>query len=258
MTTENFVARGLRSVGLQVRQLEVGATKTPDLLASDGRCMYLIEVKDKFPDPNSVRRRTEVLGDGHVWEEEASLAYHNTISKIIREGAAQLSSFQAEPVNFRLLWLHARHRHAETQLIQFQATLYGTVDLIDLAEMTDSVPARPCFFFTFAEFHTLRDVLDGAFVSSDEGGLLCLNSLSPRFESLRTSRLCVAFPGICDPYERERSGTAYLADCDVSPNMRGTVLDYVRNKYQRPRLVEFEPKHYSAEMIVPRGGKDAV
>ena len=57
MSTENFVARGLRSLGLEVRRIEVGATKTPDLLLSDTSRTYLLEIKDKFPDPDTVRCR---------------------------------------------------------------------------------------------------------------------------------------------------------------------------------------------------------
>jgi hypothetical protein len=139
-----------------------------------------------------------------------------------------------------------------TQLQQLQATLYGTVDLIDLDEIAGSVTARPCFFFTFAEFLGLKEKLDGAFVSTDERGLLCLNNFSPRFEALRRSRLPHVFPGVCNPVERERAGTAYIADCSVSRRNRSAVLDYVKEKYRRPRLIEFEPKHYSAEMIIHR------
>jgi hypothetical protein len=258
MSTEQLVARGLRSLGLDVRQLEVGPTKTPDLLVSDGTCTYLVEVKDKFPNPDSTQRRTEVLDHGGVWEEEADLAYQNSISKVIREGSKQLSCFDKEIIDFRLLWLHARHRHEDEQLIQFEATLYGTVDLIDLDEIAGSVMGRPCFFFTFSEFFKLKDVLDGAFVSTDERSLLCLNNLSPRFERLRSSRLCQVFQGVCDPVDRERGGTAYIADCDLSRKDATAVLEYVKAKYRRPRLIEFEPTHYSAEMIVPGKLDDAV
>ena len=160
MSTEDFVARKLRSLGFEVQRIQVGTTKTPDLLLSDGTCKYLIEVKDKFPDPQRERRRADVLNRGEIWDEEKPLAYRNAISYVIRHAAAQLSTFGAEPVDFRLVWLHARDRHPDTQLIQFQATLFGSVDLIDLAEISDSVLAHPCFYFDFAEFFRFSDVLD--------------------------------------------------------------------------------------------------
>ena len=253
MSTEDFVARGLRSLGLDVQPIPVGATKTPDFRVSDGTQTYLLEVKDKFPDSDSIRRREKALDSGGVWEEETELAYQNALSGVIREGADQLGSFNGESVDFRLLWLHARHRHEDTQLHQFQATLYGAVDLIDLDEGTDSATARRCFGLTSSEFFRLKDVLDGAFISTDQRGLLCLNHLSPRFAELRRSILCQAFPGICDPIEQEQAGTAYIADCGLSRRDREPVLDYVKQKYRRPRLIEFEPTHYSVETSVEPG-----
>ena len=127
-----------------------------------------------------------------------------------------LGSFNGESVDFRLLWLHARHRHEDVQLHQFQATLYGAVDLIDWDEGTGSATARRCFGLTSSEFFRLKDVLDGAFISTDQRRLLCLNHLSPRFAELRRSILCQTFPGICDPIEQEQAGTAYIADCGLN------------------------------------------
>jgi len=248
MTTENLVIRMLRPFGLKVQPIEVCTEKTPDLLVSDGTCNYLIEIKDKFPDPSTEQQRAQVLDAGEVWTEEQGLGYENAISKVIREGAAQLASFQKGPIDFRLLWLHSRHRY-ESQLRQFEATLYGAVDLLDLAE---APLARPCFFFTYSEFFRLREVLDGAFVASDNRGILCLNSFSPRFEKLKSSQLCQAFRGICDPVDLERTGKAYVADCNVSRKNRTAVLEYVKAKYARPQLIPFEPKRHSAQMAVPR------
>ena len=58
MSTEDFVARGLRSLGLDVQPIPVGATKTPDFRVSDGTQTYLLEVKDKFPVPGQPGRNT--------------------------------------------------------------------------------------------------------------------------------------------------------------------------------------------------------
>ena len=80
MSTEDFVARGLRSLGLDVQPIPVGATKTPDFRVSDGTQTYLLEVKDKFPDSDSIRRREKALDLGGIWEEETELAYQNALS----------------------------------------------------------------------------------------------------------------------------------------------------------------------------------
>lgn len=251
MSTENFVIRGLQSMGFNVRRIDIAQIKTPDLLVSDTDSKYLIEIKEKFPDPQMMKQRSEILARGSIWAEENTLGYRNTISYIVREAADQLISFQSEPVEFRLVWLHARERHADTQLKQFKATLFGCVDLIDLDELADSVPARPCFFFGFSEFFRFRDVLDGAFVSTDDRCLLCINTLSPRGHLLRGSHLCTSFqPGVYDPEELDRRGDAYIADCDIGRRNKAGVLEYVKNKYKRPRLIDFEPTRYSAETLV--------
>ena len=136
--------------------------------------------------------------------------------------------------------------------------MYGTVDLIDKAEIGASVPARPCYFFTFSEFYTLKEVVDGAFVATDDKCLLCLNSYSPRFERLKNSKLYQVLPGICDPIDLEQKGEAYIANCDMSRKNLAAVFDYVKRKYNRPGLIEFQPTHYSGEISVPWPLDDAV
>lgn len=189
-------------------------------------------------------------------EEEESLGYSNAVSTVVRNASQQLARFDEAPVDFRLVWLHARNRYPDDQLERFKATLFGSVDLIDLQELSKSVPARPCFYFSFSEFFRFRDVLDGAFVSTDHHGLLCVNTLSPRHRMLAASRLATSFqPGICDPVERETRGEGYIADCDISRKDKTRVLDYVKQKYKRPRLVPFEPKHCSATVLGPTGNQ---
>ena len=110
MTTENFVTRGLRSLGMQVRQLKVGATKTPDLLVSDGMCNYFIEVKDKFPDPSMMRRRAEVLDGGGVWEEEKALASISTRDSWVTRLACLEGDRDSGKLNDQLLVAEPGHR----------------------------------------------------------------------------------------------------------------------------------------------------
>ena len=254
MTTENFVTRGLTSLGFTVTAIDVGAGKTPDLLVSDETDSYLVEVKDKFPDPDVEERRLNALNQSGTWDEDEPLGFRNTISSVVADGCEQLAAFDGGHRSFRLLWLHARSRHPDAQLEQFVATLYGAVDLIDTGEIQGSVPARPCYYFDFAGFFRHRDVLDGAFVSTDERGLLCLNPLSLRCESFRASRLFKSFPATCDPVEEETSGQAYIADCDISRREVASVLVFVRQKYGRAGLVDFKPVRYSAEAVVNREG----
>lgn len=256
MSTEDFVLRGLRSLGLRVKPIEVGAGKTPDLLASDDSHTYLIEVKDKFPDAARERERLQALAQGGTWEEEEALGFRNAISSVVSDAASQLGEFEPGVGHFRLVWLHARGRHPEAQLEQFKGTLAGVVDLIDMAEVGESAEARPCYYFGFAEFFRHRGVLDGAFLSTDEKGVLLLNSLSGRYSLIRESALCRLFPAVWDPIRREEEGSAYIADCDLDRSDSGAVLEYLRRKYNRPGLIDFRPNRYSVEAFVKRKSSD--
>jgi len=257
MSTEGFVERGLRSMGFDVRRIAVGATKKPDFLVRDGMHTYLIEVKDKFPDRKKLRRRKEVLLKGEVYDEHESTGYRNAVSAMIREAADQLAAFADQRVDFRIIWLHARGRHPDVQMSQFRATLYGARDIVDLGDVVGTCTARPCLYFGFAEFFNLRDVLDGAFVSTDQMGLFCLNQLSPRYAALKTSALCRAFePGVYDPLLKEREGEAYVADCEMSRRDKTAILKYVQGKYHRSKLIDIEMGRYSAEALVPQTSRN--
>jgi hypothetical protein len=129
--------------------------------------------------------------------------------------------------------------------------MYGSVDMVDLDEIT--VMSRPCLYFRSSEFYKLRDVLDGAFISTDEICLFCLNALSPRYRVLKQSALCRAFqPGVYDPVAKEQAGEAYIADCDLSRKDQAAVRRYLQGKYGRPNLMDLDMMHHSAEILVPR------
>jgi hypothetical protein len=260
MSTEEFVASGLRSMGFDVRRIETGPTKTPDFLITDADNRYLIEIKDKLPDSQLMREREKVLGRGGIWlKKPEPLGYTNAISSVVHGAVRQLAAFRAKPEDFRLVWLHACGPNPETQVEQFKATLFGCADLIDLDEVDKSVPARPCFYFGDSEFYRHRDVLDGAFVSTDEyESVLYVNTFSKRARSFTASRLWTDFqPGVCNALERESKGEAYIADCEISRKDKRGILEYVQKKYSRPRLLVSELKCHSAEVVVRSRNKDA-
>jgi hypothetical protein len=250
MTTEGFVERFLVSLGVAVHPITIGPQKTPDFLVSDTASTYLVEVKEKYPNPEVEGQRIESLARTGIWEEESSLGFQNSISSVVREACEQLAAFQPQVAHFRLIWLHARGRYPDDKLEQFRATLIGVADLIDTAEIGESVTARPCYYFRESAFFRHRNVLDGAFVSTDEKVQLILNTMSPRYELLERSGLCRSFPAVCDPGQGEAEGNRYIADCSCDRSDSRAVLDYVKAKYGRPGLIEFAPKRYSAETIM--------
>jgi hypothetical protein len=260
MGTEEFVANLLGSMGFNVRRVDCGKRKTPDLLVSDKAATYLIEIKDKLPDSEKMERRADVLSRGAIWSDREGLDYSNAISRVVRDGAEQLAAYQDGRVDFRLVWLLARGHHSGVRLEQIKATLFGCAEIIDEIDTEDGPECvgRPCFYFRESEFYRGRAVLDGAFIATDESCLLCINSYSPRANDFVATRFCKSFrPGVCHPKEQENAGDAFIADCHTDRNDRDAVLAYVREKYGRPWLIACEPIHDSAEVFVRRPGPDA-
>ncbi len=251
MNTEDIVEKALRSLGFTVRRIEEGSTKKPDFLVR-GDSRYLVEVKDKLPDPDKLERRQEILLAGQAYGEHEPTGYRNAVSSVIREAAGQLAAYRDEPVDFRIVWLHALGQHVEVQRSQMQATLYGSAEIIDLDELGGTVVSRPCLYFDFSEFFSQRDVLDGAVIATDTEALFCFNALSPRYLGLRESALCRAFhPGIYDPMEEERAGRAYTADFDMSRKDEAAVLKRLQDKYGRLHLLNSEPVRHSVQISAP-------
>ena len=172
------------------------------------------------------------------------------VSSVIEEAAKQLAAFDDEPVDFRILWLQARGRHAHVQFEQFKATLYGRMNIIDLDRDNTM---RPCFFFSFSDFFRFRDVIDAAVISSNEQSQLCFNPLSPRYESFKISRLSQLLgDAVCDPPVGEAAGEAYIADFDGTRKDKDVVLELLQQKYGRPKLMYLEMGHMFSELLVPK------
>jgi hypothetical protein len=141
--------------------------------------------------------------------------------------------------------------HPDVDMQQLEATLYGTMAIIDRDTFTEE-PYKPCYFFNFNSFFEFRDTLDGAIVSDEQQGKFCLNPHSARYQELKQSALYQAFgEGVCDHVEEEAAGTAYIADWDRSRKDKNETLGLLQQRYKRPGLLDIEFKQYSGEMLVP-------
>src|SRR3954454_25296034 len=99
----------------------------------------------------------------------------------------------------------------DVQLRQLEATLYGSVDIID-RESEERV-YKLCYYFFFSDFYRFSNTLDGAVVSTDKKAKFCLNPHAPRFEELKQSYICKVFgEAVCEPYAHEAAGHAYIAE----------------------------------------------
>jgi len=158
------------------------------------------------------------------------------MSRIIKDGVVQVSTYPADERDFCLLWLVATGADTEAQCRQFLGTLYGLTDVVG----PDSHPLIPCYYFRNSAFFRWPE-LDGAVVGSVRHGTLCINTYSPRAHGMRSSSLARMFgTAVTDPGDLEGRGLAYIADCALHRRDENGVLQYLQGKYGRPALMSID------------------
>ncbi|WP_217987702.1 hypothetical protein [Halomonas salipaludis] len=249
MEPEEFVIVVLRSLGIEVEQIETGEGKTPDFLAHAGDSAYLIELKTKYSDPAILEERESVLARGEVFKEETPVARRNRVSGVIASAAKQLNSYASVNHDFQLVFLLASGHHPDVQMSIFENCLYGTKDTVDFIGEGGVLPA---YFADNSDFFNLQESLDGAIVSTSHEAKLCLNPYSPRYEALSDSELTRLFKeGVCDPLQKEREGMAFVVDGDVNRRNENEVLEFLKQKYGREKLMFIQMNHYSGTISLP-------
>jgi hypothetical protein len=252
MGPEELVTLILEHLGAHVRKIPHGEGRTPDFIATIGGARYLIELKAKGEDPEREVRRNEVLNRGEIAEDHDTVGRKNVIAGVVADAVTQLREFSSEPVDYRLVWLLGWGRLRKLYFDQFESALYGTTNIFDLGPGADQY-TRPCYYFGLSDFFRHRDILDGAIIWCDENGRFLINDLSPRYDAFRNSPLAEAMAkGRIDPREKEKQGDAYYADGDVDPRNEGAVLQYLQQKYGKPRLMNIQMGYHAAAMAVPR------
>jgi len=243
---EEFAYNELSLMGMHTKKLSRSETEErPDFLVTDASESYLIELKSKFPEFEKIEDRNGRLNRGEVVEEKKQLRYENTLSGIVKNAASQLSSYNQEKVDYRLIWLHAQGYWPDMQYSQFEIVLYGKVDIANL----ETQRVMPCYYYTASEFFYLQNEIDGAILSTSRGGRFCLNTFSKRYPSLKKSLLRGRFRGaVCDPIEEEIQGKAYnISDYDEDRKCESEVLRFLQNKYKQKYLVRCSSYCYGAE-----------
>jgi len=236
----------LEGWGFPAKRIPRSQSRTPDLVVNDGVHSYLIEVKTKLDGVDEICNRRSALVSGDIHEHKGELEKTNVMSGIVRDASDQLSQFNEEPVDFRLMWMVVCGLYGDEQWRKLETTLYGIRRILDLDEPSF---ARQCFFYTLSDFCRHAAVLDAAIISTEKGHRLCLNSLSARCSLLRSSKLFTLFgEAVCDPDELEKSGHALVVDCpDLNRRDEIAVMDYLKAKCGREKLVRLNRFVYSAE-----------
>jgi hypothetical protein len=249
MEPEEFVTEVLSSMGFGVEPIETVEDKTPDFLVRGIDSFYLIELKTKYSDPVILEEREKVLEKGEVFQEETPIARKNRISGVISSAVKQLNSYDSVEHVFKLVFLLANGHHPDVQMSIFESCLYGAKDTVDFVGEGGMLPA---YFADNSDFYNLRESLDGAIVSTKHQAKFCLNPHSPHYKELRNSELRRAFKkGVCDPYQQEEDGIAFIVDGDVNRRNESEALEYLKYKYMREKLIFIQMKHYSGTVSVP-------
>lgn len=252
MQFQNELRETLLDRGFGVTSIPTGAFKTPDYLVKDDDFRYLVELKEKFPDPKLLERRDQRLDGGQLHEESSPTGHNNTLSGLISDAVVQLKSSSAPVCDFRLVWLHAQGHKPNLQTQQARATLYGIATIVDWG--VEDGFAGEAFYFGESEFYRHRAVLDGAVLSySDLGNLralFCLNDHSSNFDALRNSKFCKSFgAGVLDP-------TRLGKDClvirtGIDRNKQGEMLKLLISEYGMSMPNVMNMQYISAEIRVP-------
>ena len=258
--TDEYLKQQMKDLMKQVFGLvwedipEMEGERRPDFqVTSLAKDVTIVELKAKGDDPSGLEEETAALRKGGIVSRAVPLNRRNTLSGIIEDGVEQLKSY-GTPDTFRVLWLHSWGRDRKLLRDRFHATLYGTTSIVDL----NGSASRTGFFVDFNDFYRYRDVLEGAVLTTESEAQLCINSLSDRAEVFRGSGFVAAFAkGLCDPGDLERRGEAYVADCDLDRRKRNEVMNYIRKKYGRDRLMDIDLQYHSAAMTVPVDGNES-
>ena len=165
-----------------------------------------------------------------MFEKTSILKRTNRLSGIIKKASSQLASQkEAYGADFCFIYLQATGIHSSEKLTQFEVSLFGSKDLILMGGGDPDI--KTCYYFTHSDFFNNRDVLDGAFIFGENSGRLCINSLSPNYERVIESKFVNRFrPGVPDPIEQEKSGSAYILDADLPRNDEEPIKQYLREK----------------------------
>lgn len=224
-----------------------------DFYARFGDINVLIEEKMKEDDSTYLAVRAAELETGEIHAATLPIVRNETLSGIVRSASRQLLSSSTLPHDFRLMWFTATGVHARGKYEQFIATLYGGTNILEMS----SSNYRRCYYFRNADFFRRASVIDGAVAAYTDSqtitARLCLNTLSPRYQALRQSAVARTFgAAVEDPIELEKSGTAFILDCDLNRNDEGKLLAYLQAKYITAPLMKIDLGYSAASVLVSK------
>lgn len=255
MNIESYAKLLLEHWGVEVSGIPTSEKEESDFIAIFDTCTVLIEEKTKLDDPTMLARRKDVLSKGEIHSVSTPLRKNNRLSGIIGKAVSQLKSSSDNEHDYRLIWFTGKGINCLAQYEQFIATIYGTTKIV---EMNQSHYIT-CYFFRYSDFYRFSKTIDGAIVAyasdSEITAKLCLNPLSPRFSTIKSSPLVTFFgDAVMDPVHLEKHGKAYIDDSKIDRNDPQSILRYLQSKYKTAPLMNMDLGHITATISVPNDG----
>lgn len=242
----------LNEIGLEAEQIPSQRNvKTPDIKAWHGKEQYIIEFKIKSDDLQEIRKEGEAFKQGEIVHKETPLGPRTRLYTIISDGVKQVVKYDPQHDAFHIIWLHSSGNNDSLLNMRFHATLFGAQDLFSIQRKG----LMTCYYFKESSFFSHRSQLDGAILTYKNKLQLCVNSLSPGYQSFSQSFLYQALSsGLCDPGLLVKKEDTMIADCDLSRKNEDKILNYLKEKYTLTHLQTINMKQYSAKVALPDKG----
>jgi hypothetical protein len=240
----------LGQYGLRVLDVPtVMGTLTPDFEVHGSNSKYAIELKIKGDNPDEIVEDLKTLRKGKVLSKTKPVGPRNTLSGIIKDGIKQMMEHDPERKMFRVIWLHAAGQDPQHHFRRFQSTIFGTESLMSI-RLSHIIT---CYYFHNSAFHLWRNELDGAILTYQNNGQLCINTLSPKVDDFRQSDLVIGMSnGLCDPEKLDEGiqNGVIIADCDLPRNDTSGVISYLQKKYAIDHLQPIPMMQLSGTVLV--------
>jgi hypothetical protein len=253
MSQEEGIKKALEDFGFEVEKLEerIGL-KTPDFYATKDGDSFIIELKTKEMNSQTVKAMDVAFNEGRLHTSTIPLEHNGSFQKIIHKAKTQLEAppVYTDPDAFNIAWFHCEGSDAETYMEIFENILYGKVYAADFEDNTSDI-AWGCYFYKpIAMFLKYKDVIDGAVITMDGTIKVFPNILSEKYEKLQNSSMFITFKeGVNDPLKMEERGKALIIDDSLD---RTNLHSEIIKKYKLKSFRTFPMNSYTISALTPK------
>ncbi len=220
------------SLGFDAHAIPESTEKRADVRAHDGDFEYIVEVKDKLDDPETIAAQTETfsVGDDDLTVRTSPLDRSNRLDAIFKGAAKQIHETPSRDHTYNLLWLCCDGIDAKLCGTRARNTFYGVVPVVP-ADSDD--PGCMCLYFDFNTSYVLTSI-NGLIVVADRGLVLYLNEFASSAHQFRQSKLVRALgDSVFDPVDQIDTGYAIAFRGNISRRNENDILDAMEQQLGR-------------------------